>query len=72
MPTDKLVALLLGTLLIALSGRSTRTVRMADRLMFCRSSEYSTILGLEVGVGGAQRHRRGEKNTVKRLIFTFL
>lgn len=35
---------LLGTLLMALSGRSTRTVRMADRLMFCRSREYSTIL----------------------------
>lgn len=35
---------LLGTLLMALRGRSTRTVRMADRLMFCRSSEYSTIL----------------------------
>lgn len=36
---------LLGTLLMALRGRSTRTVRMAERLMFCRSSEYSTILG---------------------------
>lgn len=35
---------LLGTLLMALSGRSTRTVRMADRLMFWRSREYSTIL----------------------------
>lgn len=34
----------LGTLLMALRGRRTRTVRMADRLMFCRSSEYSTIL----------------------------
>lgn len=36
---------LLGTLLIALSGRRTLTVLMAVRLMFCRSSEYSTILG---------------------------
>lgn len=35
---------LLGTLLIALSGRSTLTVLMAVKFMFCRSSEYSTIL----------------------------
>lgn len=34
----------LGTRLMALRGRRTRTVRMADRLMFCRSREYSTIL----------------------------
>ncbi len=34
----------LGTLLMALSGRRTLTVRMAVRLMFCRSSEYSTTL----------------------------
>lgn len=35
---------LLGTLLIALSGRSTLTVLMAVKLTFCRSREYSTIL----------------------------
>ena len=35
---------LLGTLLMAFRGRSTRTVLMADRLMFWRSREYSTIL----------------------------
>lgn len=35
---------LLGTLLIALRGRSTLTVLMAVKLIFCRSSEYSTIL----------------------------
>lgn len=35
---------LLGTLLIALRGRSTLTVLMAVKLTFCRSSEYSTIL----------------------------
>lgn len=34
----------LGTRLMALRGLRTRTVRMADRLMFCRSREYSTIL----------------------------
>lgn len=35
---------LLGTLLMALSGRRTRTVRTAEKLTFCRSSEYSSIL----------------------------
>lgn len=40
----KLKMFSLGTLLMALSGRRTLTVRMADRLIFCRSSEYSTIL----------------------------
>lgn len=40
----------LGTRLMALSGRSTRTVLTAEKLTFCRSSEYSSILQ-----GGAQR-----------------
>lgn len=35
---------LLGTLLMARSGRSTRTVRIADRLTLCPSSEYSIML----------------------------
>lgn len=35
---------LLGTLLMALSGRRTRTVRTAEKLTFCRSREYSSIL----------------------------
>lgn len=35
----------LGTLLMALRGLSTRTVLMAEKLMFWRSREYSTILG---------------------------
>ena len=34
----------LGTLLMALSGRRTRTVLIADRLTLCPSSEYSNIL----------------------------
>lgn len=35
---------LLGTLLMARSGRRTRTVLIADRLTLCPSSEYSSIL----------------------------
>lgn len=35
---------LLGTLLMARSGRSTRTVRIADRLTLCPSREYSIML----------------------------
>lgn len=35
---------LLGTRLIAFRGLRTRTVRIADKLMFWRSREYSTIL----------------------------
>jgi hypothetical protein len=35
---------LLGTLLMALRGLRTLTVLMAERLMFWRSKEYSTIL----------------------------
>lgn len=38
----------LGTLLIALRGRSTLTVLMAVKLRFCRSSEYSTILEIKM------------------------
>lgn len=34
----------LGTLLMARSGRRTRTVLIADRLTLCPSSEYSSIL----------------------------
>lgn len=49
----------LGTLLMALSGRRTRTVRIADRLMFCRSSEYSTIL---------DKQRKDKENTARELI----
>lgn len=53
----------LGTLLMALRGRSTRTVRMADRLIFCRSSEYSTILDR----GYRQREKeRQRKHSEKR------
>lgn len=49
----------LGTRLMALRGLRTRTVRMADRLMFCRSSEYSTILRREGRVRAAQEARQG-------------
>lgn len=42
----------LGTRLMALRGLKTRTVRMADRLMFCRSKEYSTILQRDGEVRG--------------------
>lgn len=34
----------LGTRLMALSGLSTRTVLTAEKLTFCRLSEYSSIL----------------------------
>lgn len=34
----------LGTLLMALSGLSTRTVLTAEKLTFCRLREYSSIL----------------------------
>lgn len=34
----------LGTLLMALSGRSTRTVLTAEKLTFCKLREYSSIL----------------------------
>ena len=37
----------LGTLLMARSGLSTRTVRMADRLALWPSSEYSNTLRTE-------------------------
>lgn len=40
---------LLGTRLMARRGRSTRTVRMAERLTLCPSKEYSIILGAEQG-----------------------
>lgn len=40
----------LGTLLMALSGRRTLTVRMAVRLMFCRSREYSTTLNTQTHI----------------------
>ena len=36
---------LLGTRLMARRGRSTRTVRMAERLTLCPSREYSIMLG---------------------------
>lgn len=49
----------LGTLLMAFSGRRTRTVRMAERLIFCRSSEYSTILGTQTDTGV-----KGKKNDI--------
>lgn len=35
----------LGTRLMARRGRSTRTVRMAERLTLCPSREYSIMLG---------------------------
>ena len=38
---------LLGTRLMALRGLRTRTVRIADKLIFWRSKEYSTILPKE-------------------------
>lgn len=41
------VRTLLGTLLMARSGLSTRTVRMADRLALCPSREYSITLETE-------------------------
>lgn len=52
---------LLGTLLMALRGRRTRTVRMADRLIFCRSSEYSTILGTQTDTEVKDRKQKKEK-----------
>lgn len=48
---------LLGTRLMARRGRSTRTVRMAERLTLCPSREYSIILGggqKKGGSGGGQ------------------
>lgn len=51
----------LGTLLMALRGRRTRTVRMADRLIFCRSSEYSTILGTQTDTEVKDRENQREK-----------
>lgn len=51
---------LLGTRLMARRGRSTRTVRMADRLTLCPSREYSIMLGegrgREVQVGSRGPH----------------
>lgn len=41
----QLQAHLLGTRLMARSGLSTRTVRMAERLTLCPSREYSIMLG---------------------------
>ena len=35
---------LLGILLIALSGRNTRIVRIAERFKFCESTAYSSAL----------------------------
>lgn len=51
---------LLGTRLIAFRGLRTRTVRIADRLMFWRSREYSTILqqGKERETEKKERKRR--------------
>lgn len=52
---------LLGTRLIAFRGLRTRTVRIADKLMFWRSREYSTILqkGRE-----REREKKREKKKV--------
>lgn len=52
---------LLGTRLIAFRGLRTRTVRIADKLMFWRSREYSTIL--QKGRGG----ERKKKTKFKRM-----
>lgn len=52
-----LAADLLGTLLMARSGRSTRTVRMADRLALWPSSEYSITLETQ----SERRSDRGQK-----------
>lgn len=57
-----LMTISLGTLLMALSGRRTLTVRMADRLMFCRSSEYSTILNIQT------KKQKGRERSVNHLI----
>lgn len=46
---------LLGTRLMARSGRSTRTVRMAERLTLCPSREYSIMLGKGRLKEGARR-----------------
>lgn len=46
---------LLGTRLMARRGRSTRTVRMAERLTLCPSREYSIMLG-EQGCSGRGPH----------------
>lgn len=47
---------------MALSGRRTRTVRTAEKLTFCRSSEYSSILqgrqGRASRVSGIIKHCR--------------
>lgn len=49
-PTARVESHLLGTRLMARRGRSTRTVRMAERLTLCPSREYSIMLG-EAGSG---------------------
>ena len=43
-PQSKMRRNSLGMRLIALSGRSTRIVRIADKLRFCVSTAYSTTL----------------------------
>lgn len=43
----------LGTRLMARRGRSTRTVRMAERLTLCPSKEYSIMLGEGQKKGGS-------------------
>lgn len=43
----------LGTRLMARRGRSTRTVRMAERLTLCPSKEYSIMLGAGQKKGGS-------------------
>lgn len=58
---------LLGTRLMAFRGLRTRTVRIADKLMFWRSREYSTIL--QKGKGGKERGRKERKIKFKRIHF---
>lgn len=55
---------------MALRGRRTRTVLMADRLMFCRSREYSTILKEEERRRGTQREMRQRLEVRQEIITT--
>lgn len=56
---------LLGTRLIAFRGLRTRTVRIADKLMFWRSREYSTIL--QKGKERERERKKREKGSLKKI-----
>lgn len=64
----------LGTLLMALSGRSTRTVLTAEKLTFCRLREYSSILQPQRGrkdkceIKKCRNTRGGGRNAATQII----